>query len=83
MEFVSGLKKYGFRVGIYTNYNNWDLIVGLSWDELSTLPLWYANYDGQLNFDDFKPFGGWSQPTMKQYSDTTLCGVGVGLNWYP
>jgi hypothetical protein len=48
----------------------------------SDLPLWYPHYNGILNFNDFKYFGGWSKPTMKQYIGTsTLCGIeGLGLN---
>jgi hypothetical protein len=26
------------------------------------LPLWYAHYDGILNFSDYKQFGGWAKP---------------------
>ncbi|MCZ6916527.1 MAG: GH25 family lysozyme, partial [Gemmatimonadetes bacterium] len=56
------------------------------------LPIWYAYYNGQDNFDDWYnptywyegPFGGWADPTGKQYdSDWTapdLCGVNVDYN---
>lgn len=34
------------------------------------------------SFSDFTPFGGWTQPTIKQYAgDATKCGVGVDLNY--
>jgi hypothetical protein len=47
------------------------------------LPIWYAHYDNLPNFSDWKPFGGWQKPNIKQYKGTvTLCGVnGVDLNF--
>jgi hypothetical protein len=58
----------------------------------SHLPLWYAYYDGYHDFEDWYdpvywyegPFGGWTDPTGKQYaSDWTfpdLCEVNVDYN---
>lgn len=44
----------------------------------------YAHYDGEQNYNDFSPFGGWSRPSIKQYAgDASLCGLDVDLNWYP
>ena len=44
-------------------------------------PLWYAHYDNVQTFDDFKPFGGWTNPHIKQYVGLgTVCGVTVDLN---
>lgn len=48
-------------------------------------PLWYAHYDNNPSFSDYSKyaFGGWSTPSIKQYlGDTTLCSVGVDLNFY-
>lgn len=43
----------------------------------------YAHYDGNPSFSDFRPFGGWSKPAIKQYAgDKTECGAGVDLNYY-
>lgn len=43
----------------------------------------YAHYDGKPSFSDFRPFGGWSKPAIKQYAgDKTECGAGVDLNYY-
>ena len=43
----------------------------------------YAHYDNDPSFSDFKPFGGWSKPSIKQYAgDKTVCGAGVDLNFY-
>jgi len=81
---ANGLKAEGARVGIYTSENNWSQIVGTEWDGVAEHDLWYAHYDGEANFGDFRPFGGWKKPSIKQYRGTTsLCGAGVDLNWYP
>jgi len=87
-DFISGLitagKAKGKNIGVYTNYNNWESIVGLSWAGAASLPLWYAHYDNSPSFSDFVPFGGWTKPAIKQYAgDAVECGVSVDLNWYP
>eukprot|EP01133_Synstelium_polycarpum_P002443 gene2443-2778_t len=41
------------------------------WSAGAQYPLWYAHYDHVATFDDFKPFGGWKVPYMKQYIGTT------------
>lgn len=59
----------GVTAGIYTNYYNWQSIVGLDWTYPASkgLPLWYAHYDYSPSFSDFTAFGGWSTPAIKQY----------------
>ena len=48
------------------------------------MPLWYAHYDNVQAFSDFKPFGGFSKPAMKQYAgDITLCNADIDKNWHP
>jgi hypothetical protein len=80
-----------FPCGIYTR-KTWWLAHVADTEEFSRLPIWYAYYNGQNNFDDWYdpqawyegPFGGWVDPTGKQYdsSDTgpLLCGVEVDYN---
>jgi len=83
-SMLSELTSLGQHPGVYTNYYNWEAIVGLNWGGASGYPLWYAHYDGSPNFGDFVPFGGWSKPNIKQYAgDKTLCATGVDMNWYP
>jgi GH25 family lysozyme M1 (1,4-beta-N-acetylmuramidase) len=81
---INTLTNSGQRVGIFTNYNNWESIVGINWTGASSLPLWYANYDKNPSFSDFNPFGGWTSPLIKQYlGDQTVCGDGLNLNYSP
>ena len=78
------LAGHGAKIGIYSSYYNWEAIVGLSWTGMSKYPLWYAHYDDNPSFSDFVAFGGWTKPNIKQYNgSSTVCGVGVDLDWYP
>ncbi len=84
-ELVNAVKSHGKTVGIYSNYYMWESIMGSagSCTGHSGLSLWYAHYDGNPSFSDFKSFGGWTKPSMKQYvGDTTLCGAGVDFSFY-
>uniref|UniRef100_A0AC35TUY5 Glycosyl hydrolase family 25 n=1 Tax=Rhabditophanes sp. KR3021 TaxID=114890 RepID=A0AC35TUY5_9BILA len=89
LEMVHQGEAMGVKMGVYTNYNNWMAITGINWAGVSHLPLWYAAYDGQANFNDFRSFGGWSKPSIKQYSGklrdyrTSSCGgLDIDQNWY-
>ena len=43
----------------------------------------YVHWDGNASFSDFKPFGGWTTPTIKQYKDNAEeCEVNIDKNWY-
>ena len=64
-SMVDKLEELDQRVGIYTNKNNWQTIVGLDWTNYSHLPLWYSHYDDVQSFRDFKAFGGWYTPYIK------------------
>jgi hypothetical protein len=65
----------------------WKTILGdgITCNVFTSLPVWYAHYDNQPNFDDWstQKFGGWTQPTLKQYSGRVpLCGISVSLSYY-
>eukprot|EP00347_Sterkiella_histriomuscorum_P021923 403332301 len=84
-EMVSAIKSQGKVPGIYATYYMWESIMGgaNACTSLSGVPLWYAHYDNSASFSDFKAFGGWTKPHIKQYKGTTTaCGVGVDLNFY-
>jgi len=75
----------GVVVGMYSSPYEWSITVGGD-TSFTQYPLWYANYDGQPNFNSWAsdPFGGWSSPAMHQYTgDATVCGIDVDLTWYP
>ena len=79
----SEAKKH-WHVGVYANENTWGSIMGLDYTGGSSASLWYAHYDSNPSFSDFRPFGGWSRPSIKQYNDNgNTCGVGYDVNWYP
>jgi len=86
-DFMSDLldeaKDQGQTIGIYTSESQWIPIMG-DYTGGSSYPLWYANYDGEDNFDDFSPFGGWSAPVMKQFNgDDDDCDTNIEQNWMP
>jgi len=73
-----------YNLGIYTSASQWSPIVGSSYSGGKNFPLWYAAYNNIQNFNDFRPFAGWTAATLHQWKgDTTLCGVGLDLNIIP
>ncbi|CAD8159344.1 unnamed protein product [Paramecium octaurelia] len=86
-DIVRELGNRGRLVGIYASQYQWSTIMGSAsaCAYFTSKPLWYAHYDNSPSFSDYSKysFGGWSTPSMKQYQgDTTLCNVGVDLNFY-
>ncbi|KAE9549314.1 hypothetical protein FO519_007480 [Halicephalobus sp. NKZ332] len=81
MQELDALK---VNYGIYTNYNMWEGIVG-DWTGAAHRPLWWADYNGHQDYSGFKAFGGWSKPSIHQYSGDVNgpCGVNMDQNWYP
>jgi len=88
-DVVSTLQAANANIGVYTSKSQWIPIMGSSFTGGSSLPLWYAHYDKKQSFSDWSSsaignFGGWSQPTIKQYNgDLTTCGCGVDYNYAP
>ena len=84
-QFFEDLINADFRgkgIGIYTSERNWSNLMGLDYTVGSVYPLWYAHYDNQPNFDDFQPFGGWTEPQRKQFAgDQIICGSDVDFNY--
>lgn len=64
-------------VGVYASNYMWSSITGgCTAGADAGAALWYAHYDGNANFGDFSPFGGWTTPFMKQYWDSIgFCNV--------
>lgn len=70
--------------GIYTGRWWWEPVTANS-TRFSHLPLWHAEYtrsaEDRPDFDAFRPYGGWSRPSMWQYRGTTsVCGLSVDLD---
>lgn len=84
--FIKGLisqaSSMGIPLGVYTSESQWTPITG-GWTGASNLPLWYAHYDGSPSFGDFRGFGGWSHPAIKQWDDNGgNCGASYDKNFY-
>lgn len=85
-ELLHAVKAKGKKPGIYASSYMWTQIMGsaTACTNYASEPLWYAHYDHIQSFSDFKSFGGWTKPNIKQYSGTTsVCGASVDLNYYP
>jgi len=81
---LSACKSLSLNCGVYSSASQWNPIFGSSFSAGSSLPLWYAHYDGNPSFSDFASFGGWHTPYMKQYNgDKTACGFDVDFDWTP
>ena len=67
--------------GIYTAKWWWDAYMPGS-TRFSHVPLWFAWYDSvaSLNTWSYQAFGGWPEPTGKQYTTGYLCGVNIDFN---
>lgn len=84
MELFSAIKDKNKTVGVYTNAYYWGEIFGSSKAcvKAGEALLWYAHYDNKPNFSDFKAFGGWTKPYMKQYAQNIkVCTANTDLNW--
>jgi len=81
-QMIDQANSMSVRIGIYSSKSQWDPIMCSS-TKFSSLPIWYAHYDKNPAFSDWVNFGGWTKPAIKQYEgDTTVCSVGVDLNFY-
>ena len=73
LNLVAGAQAAGASVGIYSSDYEWNLVMGSdSWSspQLTALPLWYANWNGQAGMGGFSSFGGWTTPHMHQFADS-------------
>ncbi|EAR88283.1 glycosyl hydrolase family 25 protein (macronuclear) [Tetrahymena thermophila SB210] len=87
VDLVHAYQSHGKLVGIYSSQYQWTSIFGAAGNcpYFTSLPIWYAHYDGAANFNDWPThtFGGWTKPSIKQYQGTTtLCGLGVDMDYY-
>lgn len=82
-SLLAAAVRSGWKLGIYSSLYTWNEIFGTGYTKGGNYPLWYAHYDNWASFGDFRPFGGFSRPTIKQYiGDTVRCGGGVDINFY-
>ncbi|CAM6002220.1 unnamed protein product [Sphagnum balticum] len=85
-EAINAVKAKGKTPGVYSSSSMWQSIFGstTACSAAGSTPLWYAHYDNVQAFSDFKAFGGWTKPTLKQFSgDVTVCSTDLDKNWRP
>ncbi len=75
-ELIQQINNLGVKVGIYTSKSQWISIMNNVTKFSLDSPLWYPHYDNNKSFNDFRAFGGWRQPAIKQFiGDVKECGV--------
>ena len=86
---MNAITARGRSVGIYASAFMWNQIFGdkNACQKFTSLPLWYAHYDNNANFNDWgitvSTFGGWTTPTIKQYAgDSVQCDSRIDLNYF-
>ena len=59
----------------------WEKILGADYSKYSSKYLWYVSSDKKQDFSDFKTFGGWRTPLVKQYDQSKrVCDNNVNLD---
>jgi len=88
-EMLTSCKDLSLKAGIYVSHNSFDEILGLDYHvpgntETYSWPLWYPRYQkpADPSMSDWRPYGGFLKPNIKQYAGTTtICETGsVDLN---
>jgi GH25 family lysozyme M1 (1,4-beta-N-acetylmuramidase) len=81
-QLISAGRSLGVSMGVYSSVYMWSSIMGdsCSVGADNMLPLWYAHYDYTRSMNDFSPFGGWSIPTAKQYTDNSNVAATCGFS---
>ncbi|PIO64608.1 hypothetical protein TELCIR_13761 [Teladorsagia circumcincta] len=87
-SILARASQYGLTIGIYTSYYDWNQITAGA--TINNAMLWYWNVYGggpsnetPPNFNDFRSFGGWMAPSVKQFAQVeSVCGVTVNRDVY-
>ncbi|KAG9391127.1 Glycoside hydrolase, family 25 [Carpediemonas membranifera] len=83
-EIVDNLRKeWPGKIGIYTSESQWSPITCNSKD-FADMQLWWPRYDGVGTLThNWRSFGGWSRPAIKQYHNTmSICGTQIDEDCY-
>jgi len=56
-SLVDAAGRSGKSWGVYTYWDGWYSTMGANCTAGGTLPLWWASYDGEQNFNDWQPLG--------------------------
>ena len=69
-SIMAAIKNRGKNAGVYSSVTDWTYVFKNvnGCPRLSEFPVWYEYNDDTQSFNNFRSFGGWSQPTMKRYS---------------
>eukprot|EP01106_Pelomyxa_sp_JSP_P000284 TRINITY_DN1040_c0_g1_i2.p1 TRINITY_DN1040_c0_g1~~TRINITY_DN1040_c0_g1_i2.p1 ORF type:complete len:151 (-),score=15.29 TRINITY_DN1040_c0_g1_i2:137-589(-) len=83
---VGQLKALGKSFGVYTNKNQWQPIMGSTYNGGSAYQLWWAYWSDTSSgclTSGWSSFNGWTKANMQQWSgDKSLCGMSVDQSCY-
>jgi hypothetical protein len=87
-QLVDAVVARGRMVGIYVGLAFWEQYMAMKCEIAKDYPLWYARYDNDpKNYNDFRPYGGWTAPNVKQFSGgwmnktNNICNVDCDQDW--
>ena len=81
-SLIQPIESYRVKFGISTTRHRWRKALNNTTKFSVNIPLWYSHPDNTQSFDDFQTFGGWTEPSMKQYRvDVKECGVVFDRNF--
>ena len=82
VALLNQFKKNSINVGIISDESNLSAYYDNQCPQLGAFDLYWTG-DNQPNFNDFKPFGGWTKPYKKQYGYKSMCGTSVFVTYQP
>lgn len=77
-SIMVAIQNRGKQPGIYSSVVDWTYAFKNqnACPGVAQNPLWYEYADDTQSFNNFRSFGGWSQPSMKRYSvNYSWCGT--------
>ncbi|CAF1273615.1 unnamed protein product [Adineta ricciae] len=81
-DLILEMTTSGIKHGICTSPFQWITIMNNARQFSSESSLWYVRHDNKTTFDNFQMFGGWKQPSIKQYVGSVKeCGVILDRNF--
>jgi hypothetical protein len=85
-EMAQAIVDADIPVGYYLSIRSYGDILDPWTNKITDAHLWYPHWDNQQNFNDFSPYGGFTQPNRKQYTGgIEICGSKdlVDQSWHP
>ena len=82
-RFLRQAKKLGKSPGIGSDAPSWEKVMGKGCEiTVDYAGCWWLKHDKEQSFEKFKPFGGFTFPTIKEFDGPSkMCNMDVDLNF--